>query len=439
MQQLPEGIVTAPPGKKKRIFYGWYIVAAGVVSGFLNMAVFVEGLSVFLKDVRDELGWSVTAISLGFSLKSLESGALSPLSGYLIDRLGPRVMAVAGTIVMGAGLLLFAQMHSLWQFYLAGAVIALGQGMGGLNAFQASMVNWFYRKRGQASALLAMGRGWGYIGVLPVSLLLVAFGWRSAAAIAAITFVSISVPLALLLRHKPEQYGYFPDGADKAPEIRRLRQSASGAPQDSLTVKEALRSMPFWAVAISNLVYSFATQIQHVHMIPHLRNEGFTAAAAATVVAIYGVTQVPGRLGAGWVADRVKRYRLLAWSFLLLAMGWVALAFITPGSPWMVIIFYLTFGAGQAAHTVTAETIVADYFGTHRYATIRGFMSPIAVAGGVFGPLFAGVLFDMNDNYRVALMLLGPITLLGFIAVLMAGKPTLSSEEDRPKAKSAGE
>jgi len=419
--------------RRPRIFYGWYIVAAGTISAFLHLGIFTEGISIFIKDVRDELGWSLTAISVGFSLKSLESGALSPLSGYLIDRIGPRTMAVVSTLVMGVGLLIFSQMHTLWHFYLAGAVIALGQGMGGSAAFMTATMHWFYRKRGMASAVIAMGRGWGYVGVLPLSLLLVVLGWRGAVAAAAIAFMAMSLPLALTLRHRPEPYGYFPDGASEPPQIVRNEARADGSqPRDSFTVAEALKSWPFWMIAISNLVYSFTTQIQHVHMIPHLRNEGFSIPAAATVVAVYGGTQVVVRLIAGWVGDRIGRHRLFMFSFLLLAMGWVALAYVSPSALWVVGLFYLTFGAGQAAHTVTAQTIVADYFGTRRYATIRGFMNPISVLGGVMGPIFAGVLFDVFGNYRLALTLLGPISLLGFLVLIMAGKPTLSGEGEQP-------
>ena len=80
------------PRNSPRVFYGWIIVLAGAISGFLNQAIFTIGLSAFIPKVREETGWSLTAISLGFSIKQFEQGLLGPLSGYLIDRVGPRVM-----------------------------------------------------------------------------------------------------------------------------------------------------------------------------------------------------------------------------------------------------------------------------------------------------------------------------------------------------------
>ena len=160
---------SAPSTRPGRIFYGWYIVAAGTITSFVNMAVFMVGLSIFIKDMRDEMGWSLTAISLGFSLKQLETGILAPVSGYLIDKVGPRIMAAFGNVVMTVGLLLFARMDSIWEFYVASFIIAVGQGMGAHMAYITPVMHWFHRKRGIASSFIAMGRGWGYVGSLPIT------------------------------------------------------------------------------------------------------------------------------------------------------------------------------------------------------------------------------------------------------------------------------
>ena len=101
---------------RPKIFYGWFIVAAGSITSFLNLGIFMVGIAVFITDIRAELGWSLAAISLGFSLKQLESGIMAPIGGILIDRVGPRPMAIIGSITMTVGLLLFARMHSIWIF-----------------------------------------------------------------------------------------------------------------------------------------------------------------------------------------------------------------------------------------------------------------------------------------------------------------------------------
>ena len=418
---------TAP--KRPRVFYGWYIVGAGSINSFVTMSIFLVGPAVFLKDIQNELAWSLAALSVGFSIRQLVSGMLAPLGGYLIDRVGPRVMAIAGTITMTLGLLLFSQMQSLSMFYLAAAVIALGQGMGAMNAFQTAVVHWFRRKRGRASAFLVMGRGLGYVGVIPITFLLVVFGWRDAAALSAVAFCAISLPSALVLRRSPEPYGYLPDGEPAPVEPRGASvQGAQVEEERSFTVGEALRSSSFWLMLVANFLYSFMQQTQHVHVILHMRHEGFSASGAAAVWAIYGVTQVVGRIASGWIGDKVGRHRLLMVSYLMMGLGWVAIAFLSPTALWTVALFYLTFGSGQAAQTVTAPTVVADFFGSRRYATIRGIMNPIGLMGGAIGPVLVGIMFDIYGSYHIAFLILGPVVALGSLAIFLAGTPTLAGD-----------
>ncbi len=419
----------APPVRPGRVFYGWYIVAAGTITSFVNMAVFMVGLSVFIKDILDDMGWSLTAISLGFSLKQLETGILAPVSGYLIDRVGPRIMAAFGNVVMTIGLLLFASMDSIWEFYVASFVIALGQGMGAHMAYITPVMHWFHRKRGIASSFIAMGRGWGYVGSLPITLLLVAFGWREAATIAALAFLAINFPMALLLRARPEPYGWLPDGAAVPVQIPS-GSGSKGQPQEggSYSVKDAMKMASFWLVLLANAIYSFGTSTNHVHFITHLRFTGFTAPSAAMIVTIYGAVQVFGRLASGWIGDKVGRHRLLMYSFVLMGFGWVAISLITPDTLWAVVFYYLTYGLGQAAHTVTQQAIVADFFGPRRYATLRGIMNPITVGGGVLGPMFAGVMFDAQGSYQMAFFILGPLVAIGAPVIYLAGKPSLVAD-----------
>lgn len=425
-----QGPATPDQTRVPRVFYGWYIVAAGTVSSFMNMAVYMVGLSVFIKDLRDEMGWSIAAISIGFSLKQLETGLLAPVSGYLIDRVGPRVMAVFGAVVMTIGLLIFANMHSIQIFLLAALVIALGQGMGAHMAYITPVMHWFQRKRGRASSFLAMGRGWGYVGALPITFLLVRYGWRGAATVAAIVSLVVTIPMALVLRHHPEPYGYLPDGARIPPaDDTASGRSPGSAVDESFTVKAAMRTLPFWMVLLANIFYSFSTSTNHVHMITHMRFTGFSAPAAALVITFYGAVQVVGRLGSGWLGDKVGRHRLLLISFPMMGVGWVAIAMISPDTLWWSVpLYYLTYGLGQAAHTVTQQTIVADFFGPRRYATIRGVMNPMSVVGGIIGPLFAGFMFDAFESYKLAFFIMGPVIALGAPAIFMAGKPTLSTE-----------
>ena len=328
---------------------------------------------------------------------------------------------------MTVGLLLFASMNSLWMFYLASTVIALGQGMGSGVAFPTAAMHWFVRKRGRAYSILAMGRAWGYIGVFAITWLLVAFEWRQAAAIAALAFCAVNLTMAQVLRRRPQDYGYLPDG-DRVPGMATRKGISRSVVSDdaSFTIREALRTNAFWLVLISTSLYGFCNHINLVHQIPALRSVGYSAKGAATVVAIFGGIQVAGRLSAGWIGDKIGRHRLLTISYPLLGAGWLFFANISPGRLWYTAPYLLSYSLGQSANTVMSQTVVADFFGTRRYATIRGLISSMSLVLGVTGPIFAGMMFDASGSYHLTFLILAPIIFLGTPAIMLAGKPKLA-------------
>ena len=121
-----------------------------------------------------------------------------------------------------------------------------------------------------------MGRGWSYIGVLPISLLLEAFGWRTAALVSALVFCAVSIPAALVLRDRPEPYGYLPDG-DPLPDNVRTMAPAERRRVDvpGYTVSEAMHTRAFWMILVNMAIYGFVTQTFQVHFLSSLRFAGF--------------------------------------------------------------------------------------------------------------------------------------------------------------------
>ena len=420
----------APP--RRKIFYGWYIVGAGSVSTFFNSMIITQGLSAFIPALRDNMGWSVAAISFGFSLRAFEQGLLGPVAGYMIDRFGPRLMCTLGVSVMTLGLVLFSQSYSLWSFYLSAMVIALGQGLGANQSYSAAMVHWFRKKRGRANAFLQTGIGLGYVGVYPITLVMALVGWQSTALFLAIMFGIICIPLAQLIRHRPQPYGFLPDG-DLAPATEEPPSDAHdrrGKKDGSFTVKEALKSRPFWMVLIARALYGLTQGVFHIHQIPHLMNRGYSAPGAGAFVAVYGLVQIFNRLVAGFLGDRVGRVRLFRFSFLFLGVGWWFFAVVSPGS--LVVsslLFFVTFGVGHAMHAAAGNAVLADFFGPERYATITGLMQPMTLLISVIGPLYGGFMYDFFGSYQYAFMIFGPIIALGTVAMLFAGNPTLSGQE----------
>lgn len=410
----------------RNLFYGWYIVLAGSASNFLIFGLVFYGFGVFIKPIRDELGWSVTAISWGVSIRSFEQGLLSPVSGYLLDRLGPRKMGVAGVTVLAAGLLIFSYAHDLWVYYVASVTMALGQSLGPFTPFSLAIVNWFQKKRGRAMGVFFVGSGLGFLAVGALAALVGALGWRETIRAIAITVLVAGVPLALVLRRYPEPYGYLPDGGRRREGGEALSREAAGAgpaaPSSGLSVADALRTPAFYLLALATAAGG-AVQGWVVHQVPHLRDVGFSPEAVGLIVGAYGITQVVLRIGTGWLGDVIGRHRLFIACYALMGMGMWLFANLAPSRLWLLPLYYLTFAPGHAGWSVLGQTMVADYFGTRRYATLRGLASVIQVPVGALAPVVAGWQFDRSDSYRLIFALYAAVLASGVLWLLLIRRP----------------
>lgn len=402
------------------MFYGWYIVAAGAASNFLLLGVLIFSFGVFIKPMRDELGWSVTAISAGVSLGSFQSGGLSPFTGQMADRLGPRRTGLAGVAIATGGLILLSQVHHLWTYYLAFVVISFGQSLGAYTPFTLALIQWFRRQRGKAMGFLNTGNALGYFAVPIVTALVVSFGWRHALLIAAAAMFALGLPLALVLRDRPERYGLTPDG--DAPLSQNETQASATSPT-GMSLAEALRTPAFYLTAVPVGLGGATFTAWAIFLVPHLQDGGFSKASIAWIVGIYGVLQATLRVAAGWMGDVVGRKRMFAIGCLLWGIGLVLFANLNADRWWMLPLLYLTASVGHASWSVMGQTIVADYFGTRRFATLRGMSQMVQLPLGVVTPIIMGSLSDMQGDYVLAYEVIAAMMASGAICLALVRRP----------------
>src|SRR5688572_17440963 len=98
---------------RHRVFYGWWMVVSGFGVQLLLSAVLSQSYGAYVVLLRQDFGWSKTAVASGYSLLRLESGLLGPIEGWLIDRFGPRAVMRIGMVLFAAGLMFFSQINSI--------------------------------------------------------------------------------------------------------------------------------------------------------------------------------------------------------------------------------------------------------------------------------------------------------------------------------------
>ena len=431
MRTVNIGGILRSPG---RLFYGWWIAFAGLVQNYYTSGTFYYGFGAFFNPIVDEFSWRYATTSVAFSIQQSETGALAPFVGLFIDRFGPRRVMLAGTIVTGLGFVLLSRVHSLWSFYGAVVVLALGMSLGSYLVITTTVSNWFIRLRGRAMALLTTGAGLAGT-LLPVLVLLInAFGWRTALIYVGCGTWIVGLLVTLLLRRRPEDYGQLPDGrpanAEPGPSLPargtlrgRLLQRLAFESETDFSVTQALRTPSFWLLGLSMTCASFASSGVQVHLIPAQINLGFSRETAALTVMLLTLLSLAGRWVGGLLADFVEQRYILAVGCVLQAAGILVLSMTS--SYWHLILFLLLYSPGFGATIPTRLVIQARYFGRRTFGTLLGITTAVSTCFSIPSPIFTGWMFDIHQSYRLGLMVLAIVCFSAAPVILMARRPRL--------------
>jgi sugar phosphate permease len=406
----------APP----RFFYGWWIVAAGFGLEALIGALVFHAYGAYVVLLREEFGWSKTMFSAAFSMARAESGMLGPVQGWLTDRFGPRALIRVGMTVFAVGFMLFSQVGSPVTFFATFFMMALGSSLGGYLPIGVAIVGWFRRRRALALSISATGMAVGGLMTPLVVMAMTRAGWRWTAFASGVAVLLLGLPLAQLVRHRPEPYGLLPDGDTEPPAMPHGR--ATPPPPTDFTAREAVRTPAFWYVSLGHGSALLVVSAVLVHLIVHVTERlGYSLAQGATVVALMTVMQVIGQVSGGWAGDRYEKRVISAACMLAHAAALLALAFAS--AFWMVLVFAVLHGLAWGVRGPLMSAIRADYFGAAAFGTITGVSSMIVMLGMMGGPLVAGILADRTGSYVPGFSILATLAAVGSVFFLLARRP----------------
>ena len=435
---MPIGSPTFAPNadllrRARGLFYGWRLVGAAAFMLTLMSATVFQGTGAFLVTLERHFGWSRTQLSGAFSLARVEGALIGPIEGYLIDRLGNRRMILVGYTIMGIGFLMYSQVQSLWQFYLAFIVISLGSGLGGWLAVISVINNWFIRKRSIAMATAMSGVHFGGFLVPVLALGLETHGFRVTTMGIGIFLMVTVLPIAwFVVRDRPESYGLRPDGDPLQSGTVQTREVAAAAEADDepeFTPRQALATPAFWIITIAHLSSTVSIVTLSLHLVPKLTDMGQTLSGASLVVLTYTAIALPSQFAAGFVADRLPKQPVILVFLLLQASSMMVIAFAQ--NLYMAYLFAVLYGIGRGGRIPLLTAIRGEYFGRKAFATIMGlsmFPNNIAMIGA---PLFAGYMFDLTGSYVVPFTAFGTLNFVGAFLILLARRPraAVSSED----------
>jgi len=417
---------------KGRVYYGWWIVAAAVLLQFVFLSVSASTVSVFLRPVVEELGWQVWQFTLGSSL-ALLAGALSGVViGGVIDRHGARLAVLGGALVAALCLYGLGRQSSLWLFWS----LHVCAGLIGWTLFGPLVVNtavnkWFVRRRGWALAIGSSGISLGgLIAPFAMTLAVDSWGWRNGYLLQALFVLGIVVPVAFLMRRRPEDAGLQPDGDTIESRPGDGRPGAEEPP--SMTTRQALRTSGFWLLLAGYGMNQAALSSVLAHAVPFATDASFSRTAASLALAVNGLGNLLSKALWGYCLQRFPPRRLAVAAFTLGASG-VALMLLSASlggaasagslAPFLLFAGFFCYGFGFGGTIPISEYLWAGYFGRAHIGAIRGISQPLTIVGPTVGPVLVGVGYDLMGSYTAAFAAIIAVYLVGALLVAISRAP----------------
>ena len=349
----------------------------------------------------------------------MEGALLAPVVGLLVNRLTPRRMIFVGSIIICLSLILLGRMTSLIMFYGAAVLLSLGSSVCAETVLLSTIARWFHRKVGMAAGIMLSGYGVGGLLIPIIVKLIDRYDWRIAMTALGFSAIAIIMPLSLVFRHKPEQYGYLPDGGvPEAVAVKKAEIPGVG----TLTIKKSLRSRVFWFIAFALTCQRMAQSVVTTHVMPYLDSVGITRATAAWVAGATLLTGIGGRLSFGWLADKFEKRYVAAVSIVLMGLGLIMFESISASRLWMLIPFFVFFPTGFGGSTALVAPLVREHFGVEKFPAITGLMNGMMALGGIVGAPLAALAFDRRGSYQGVWLVLAGILLVALLSMLTSGR-----------------
>jgi MFS family permease len=402
--------------KARGAYYGWWVLGATFVLGVLSGGIFSHSNAIFFGPIKRDLGLNSTQTSLIFSLVRAEGSFAGPIVGRFVDKFGARPMIIFGGLLASAGFMALSWVHN----YVLFVVIFVGMvGVGkssGLGQVLISAVNrWFIRRRSLAMSICITGFASGGAVLLPlISIGVSTIGWRDVMLYSGIFMAVVVVPLALLVRHSPEQMGIEPD---------LPRPEDDTATQTSLvdfTVRQALRTRSYWILFTGSVLRITMWGAISVHAVEMFVWKGMSQGEAGLMFSLMFFLSIPMRLAAGYLGDHIPLQPMMGGG--MVAAGLAVVAMLVMDGNTAVYLFVVLMAVEQGGSTLNWVAL-GNFFGRTSFATLMGIISTAFNLGMLVSPIYAGYMFDRTGSYTVVLISFLPIYLASGVLFLMTQKP----------------
>lgn len=404
--------------RKNRSIYHWAILVCCVLTLMFAYSTRIGLAQLFATEILKETGFATSAYFLAGTISSVICIFTGPIAGKLLRGKYMRptfFICVVGTLVSYA---CYGFCHSLWQFYLVGALVGIFAMGCGTIPVSVLITNWFEKNRGLMISIAMMGISIGGTVLSPLlSWLIVEFGWRNAYFILSALSLIVLVPIGLfVVRRTPQDAGLEPYGHGEESTASAKKKNVPASNWNA-TLKEARQTPILWMFALGAfLIYFTACIMQHQSY--YLQSVGFDAASIASYISLYSVVAIIGKLVLGRIFDRFGPKIGILFGCGTFFLFLVAFIFVQ-GSPMMLYFAAVMYGFGTCTATVAIPIMTTSVFGAKNYSELYGFVSAFTMTGSAIGSSAIGLVYDLTGSYIPALVILAGLTLLGIVIMFV--------------------
>ncbi len=392
----------------------WVIAIAGICLQIVLGAVYAW--SVFRIPLSKQFGWSISQVTLTFTISIFVLGFAAFFGGLWMNRKGPRVVALTAATLYGVGVFLTSfSANKLWWLYLSyGFIGGLGLGLGYIVPV-AVLVKWFPDRRGLITGIAVGGFGGGALITAPVATRLIqSVGVLPTFAYLGVAYFIIAIIAALFMQNPPE--GFVPEGW--APSAKQTSERAG----HDYFLSEALKTWQWWVlwfILFLNTTAGISVISQEAPIFQELTK--VAAVVAGGMVGIASMGNAAGRVFWAWLSDLITRRATFVVMFIVQVLLFWLLPSIAVPSMMTTITFVILMCYGGGFGTMPAFT--ADYFGPKNVGPIYGLMLTAWSFASVFGPLYIARMRETTGNYATALHVIAGVMALSILLPIIVRPP----------------
>ncbi|MCC5808770.1 MAG: MFS transporter [Ectothiorhodospiraceae bacterium] len=372
------------------------------------------GIGPFFIPMAEDLGLSRTMLAGIIAIGMLCYGLGMPLAGHLAGTRGTRWVLTVGTLMVMASIVWTVTARHPFTFFLAfGVLMSLGFSFTSPVALTPVLSRWFTRRRGMALFFLSTGSMAGIAIMTPVlAYAIETSSWQNTMIGFGVIFLVLVIPTTLFVIRDdaPADTDLIIDPSTNKPEVKSVDPGTASL---ELSWREAIRTRPFWQVALGLFACGFSMNLLGTHGVPMLVDHGFDPITASYGIGLIGLVAIPSTILLGRLADKVAKKNLLSVIYLVRGLGFFALLMVA--AVWELYLVAAIGGVVWAGSIALSSAILADIYGVRVVGILYGWTYLAHQIGAMISSWLGGWGYDAFGTHWVAFGASGAVLLIASV------------------------